>query len=55
MSTKKQITLTIDDEVKKLFHLECIGNGVTMSETIESMMGQYVNISQELKGKKNEN
>ena len=51
MSSKKQITLTIDEDVKNNFHVQCIKNGVNMSETIEFMMEHYVETCKKLKEK----
>lgn len=42
MSSKKQITLTIDEDIKHDFQIQCVTNGVSMSETIEFMMEHYV-------------
>lgn len=46
--TKVPTTLTIDSEVKMDFKLECVKNGVEMSETVEHMMLDYVKVSREI-------
>ena len=49
MSEKKvPTTLTIDTGIKMDFKMECVKNGVEMSETVEHMMLDYVKVSREI-------
>lgn len=49
MSIKKTpTTLTIREDVKMKFKVECIKNSVEMSETVEQMMSDYIKVSQEI-------
>lgn len=46
--SKENTTLSIDKDVKKRFRIECIRNGVEMSETVEIMMSDYTDASIEM-------
>lgn len=45
---KKNTTLSIDENIKKNFSMECIRNDVEMSETVETMMLNYIEASNEM-------
>jgi len=47
-------TFTIDETIKKQFNLACISLGLNMSETVEAMMQNFLDISKESVDKSNE-
>lgn len=54
MGSKVATTLTIDSEVKRDFKLECVLNEVEMSETVEGMMSDYVELSRQMRKQREE-
>lgn len=48
MSEKTATTLNINTKIKQDFKIQCIKNGVDMSETVEQMMSDYTAASVEL-------
>lgn len=42
-------TLSIDENIKRDFKIECVENGVEMSEAVQSMMRDYVALSREIR------
>ena len=42
---KKNSTFTIDEQLKHEFKTECVKNSVDMSETVESLMENYIKAS----------
>lgn len=54
MGSKVATTLTIDSEIKRDFKLECVLNEVEMSETVEGMMSDYVELSRQMRKQREE-
>jgi DNA-binding ferritin-like protein len=49
MSNKKQSTYSLDESIRKDFQIECLLNDVNMSEAIEALMENYINISRKIR------
>lgn len=45
---KKPSTFTIDEEVKQDFKIQCVKDGIEMSDAIQQMMINYTNASKKL-------
>lgn len=52
MATKVATTLSIDEEVKKQFKMECLINENDMSTVIEEFMKSYTRMSKEMNSNK---
>lgn len=49
MAGKKNSTYSIDEDIRRAFKMECLMNDADMSDTIEFMMANYVEVSKSLK------
>lgn len=55
MADKVNTTLSIDSDIKKRFKVECTLNSVDMSETVEQLMSDYIELSTELRNERQSN
>ena len=46
---KENSTFRLDKEIKKDFKIECAINGNDMSEAVESLMTNYINLSRKMR------
>ena len=51
---KKHITFNVDEEIKKQFGIECMHNGVNMSDTVQNMMENFAIASKKMREAKEE-